>query len=171
MRGEWVDPALGRTTLEECVRRYQAGRHNIRPSTAVRDESYFRNLVVPRLGTRTLASFDPQVIREWVAGLVADGYTPATIRKAYQLLAAALNLAVDDGLIVRSPCRGVSLPKIEASEKRFLDHDETELLASTIHPRYRAFVLTGAIYRAAPRRAVRPPGRSAGSSSTNAAGD
>ena len=37
VRGEWVDPALGRTTLEECVRRYQAGRHNIRASTAVRD--------------------------------------------------------------------------------------------------------------------------------------
>ncbi len=143
-RGDWIDPALGRTTVSEWVERYHAGRLNLRASTTNRDESYFRSLILPTFGPLPIAALEPQPIREWVAKLDSDGYAPATTRKAYQLLAAALKLAVEDGLISRSPCRGVSLPKIEITEKRFLDHDEVDSLAAEIRPRFRVLVLCGA---------------------------
>lgn len=72
-------------------------------------------------------------------------YAPATVRKAYQLLAAALDAGVESGLIGRSPCRGVKLPRIETSaEIRFLDAAEISLLAGSIDSRYSAMVLAAA---------------------------
>lgn len=82
---------------------------------------------------------------QWVAELDAQGYAPATVRKAYQLLAAALDAAVEFGLIGRSPCRGVRLPKLETTaEIRFLDAAEISLLADAIDSRYSAMVLAAA---------------------------
>lgn len=46
--------------------------------------------------------------------------------------------------MVRSPCRRVSLPKIERTEMRFLSIEEVESLSAAIDPRYRVFVLAGA---------------------------
>ena len=79
-----------------------------------------------------------------MAALERDGYAPATIAKAYQIISRAFRVAVTDGLIPRSPCREIKLPKVEADEKRFLSPTEVEELAEAIDPRYRALVLTGA---------------------------
>ena len=67
-----------------------------------------------------------------------------TVRKAYQIVSRAFRIAVTDGIITRSPCREVKLPKIENPERRFLSPGEVEELADTIQARYRALVLTGA---------------------------
>jgi integrase len=92
-----------------------------------------------------IGSIQPIHVAQWVADLDARGYAPATVRKAYQLLAAALDAAVESGLIGRSPCRGVKLPRIETSaEIRFLDAAEISLLAGTIDSRYSAMVLAAA---------------------------
>jgi integrase len=79
-----------------------------------------------------------------VASLRDQGLAPATTRKAYQLSAAALAAAVDNGLIPLSPCRKVELPQIETPEMRFLEPEEIKLLAETIDEQYRAIVLTAA---------------------------
>ena len=76
--------------------------------------------------------------------LVAEDYAPATIRHAYQLLGRICNDAVTAGLIARSACRDVNLPKIRDTERRFLSPTEITDLADTIHPRYRALVITAA---------------------------
>jgi integrase len=52
--------------------------------------------------------------------------------------------AVDAGMIAQSPCRRISLPKIEREEMCFLTPVEIARLADAIRPRYRALVLVGA---------------------------
>jgi hypothetical protein len=47
-------------------------------------------------------------------------------------------------MIAQSPCRRVSLPKIEREEMRFLTPVEIARLADAIRPHYRALVLVGA---------------------------
>jgi integrase len=91
-----------------------------------------------------LGSIRPNEIRSWAGGLVAEGLAPATAKKVVQLLSAALEQAVDDGVIVRSPVRGVSLPTTTPREMRFLSHEEIALLADAIDPRHRALVITAA---------------------------
>jgi integrase len=83
-------------------------------------------------------------VAQWVTALDAGGLSPATTRKAYQLLSAALNAAVDNGLISLSPCRNVELPRLQNPEMRILEPGEIKVLAERIDPRYRAMVLTAA---------------------------
>ncbi len=76
--------------------------------------------------------------------LSAKGLAADTVRKIVQAFASGIEAAVEDGLIPRSPARGVPLPKAERHEMRFLDVDQVYRLADAIDPQYRAFVLAGA---------------------------
>jgi integrase len=91
-----------------------------------------------------LVEVQPVAVQQWVAELNAAGYAPATIRKAYEILGRIFTVAVESRLLPRSPCQGVKLPRIEQTEKRFLSPAEIENLAVTIHPRFRALVITAA---------------------------
>ena len=44
-------------------------------------------------------------VRRWHKKLLDNGVSPVTAAKAYRLLRAVMNTAVDDGLIRRNPCR------------------------------------------------------------------
>ena len=145
LRGRYTDPRMARTPLAEWMAEYQATRVNLGLQTQARDEATVRNHILPSLGPWLIGSIQPIHVAQWVAGLDARGYAPATVRKAYQLLAAALDAAVESGLIGRSPCRGVKLPKLETTgEIRFLDASEISHLAAAIDSRYSAMVLAAA---------------------------
>ncbi|HEX9643178.1 MAG TPA: tyrosine-type recombinase/integrase [Acidimicrobiia bacterium] len=144
LRGQWTDPRLTRITFGEWNTRVQAGRVNLAASTRESDGSVIRSLILPTFEHFALSAIEPGHVRAWIAELVAAGYSPSTIRRAYTLLQLALELAVEDGRLARSPCRRIALPRIEQSEKRFLSIEEVEHLAGAIRPRYRAMVLTGA---------------------------
>ena len=140
-RGQWRDPAHGRTLLAEWVEEWWSTTVNLRPSSRARDESYIRNHVLPRFGPIQLGRITQLDVRAWVAELDARGLAPATVQKAYQTLGKIMEAAVDGGLIPASPCHKVPLPKIETVEMRFLTPEEIGRLAGSIAPRYRAFVL------------------------------
>jgi integrase len=74
----------------------------------------------------------------------AKGLAPATVHKCYQVLSKILAAAVEGGMIARSPCRQVPLPKVERAEMRFLTVAEVRCLAVAVGPGYRALILLGA---------------------------
>ena len=143
-RGDWTDPHLGRITVAEWAYQVEASRLNRRRSTIARDDSYLRSFILPSFADHTLVQVQPVAVQQWVAKLNTAGYAPATIRKAYELLARIFTAAVDSGLIARTPCRGVKLPKIEQSDKRYLTPAEIQNLADVIDLRFQALVLTAA---------------------------
>jgi integrase len=142
IKGEWTDPAAGKIRFGEWALQVDETRPNRRESTRARDASYLKNLVLPTFGDVEIAAVHPNNIRVWIADLQDQGYAPATIAKAYQILSRAFRVAVSDGLIARTPCREIKLPKNDRDEKRFLTAAEAEDLANAIDPRYRALVLT-----------------------------
>ncbi len=144
LRGRYADPRLGKTRLVAWLTEWQSTRMNLSPATRLRDEASIRNHVVPELGDVPIGQIQPVHVAQWVLALNAKGLAPATTRKAYQLLSAALVAAVDNGLIPLSPCRNVKLPRLEKPEMRILESAEIKLLADVIDRRYRAMVLTAA---------------------------
>ena len=143
--GTYLDSALGRVRFDEWLPQAEAARINRRPSTRARDESYYRNLIVPTFGSIPLSSIQPLQVQHWIAGLAENGYASATIRKAYQLLCRTFDAAVQSGVISRTPCRGIQLPADNTAEmEEFLSPTEIHDLADAIHPRFRTLVLTGA---------------------------
>lgn len=144
VQGTWRDPDLEKISFRDWIEEWWDTTVDLRPSTRVRDEAYMRNHVMPVFGDVAIGDLNPRQIRQWVASLVAKGLAPATVRKAYQLLTKSLREAVEAGVLAHSPCRGISLPKIEVREMPALGPSEILVLAQTIDARYRALVLLAA---------------------------
>jgi integrase len=81
-----------------------------------------------------------------------------TTAKAYRLLKAILNTAVDDAIIRRNPCRIKGAGQEASAERPVLTIAEVYALADAIDQRYRALVLLGtfASLRWAELAALRP---------------
>lgn len=62
----------------------------------------------------------------------------------YALFGKSIRAAVAAGLIARSPCHDVSLPKVEQEEMRFLTPEEVARIADAMDDRRRALVLVAA---------------------------
>jgi integrase len=69
------------------------------------------------------------------------GASATSTAKAYRLLKAILNTAVDDGLIRRNPCRIKGAGLDRSPERSVLTLHQVVALADAIGPRYRALIL------------------------------
>ncbi|MHB1509605.1 MAG: tyrosine-type recombinase/integrase [Acidimicrobiales bacterium] len=143
IRNHWTDPRSGRQLFGEWAEEWWGTVVNLRPTTRERDRGYINRYVLPTFGDFELSRITHLQVRSWVAEL-SSGLAPATVDKAFQLLAKVLAAAVDAQLIGASPCARVPLPKIERQEMRFLSPEQVRDLADAIAPRYRALVLVGA---------------------------
>ena len=147
-RGDWVDPALAAESFGAVSDAWLKSRRAVADSTAARDESYFRNLILPYLADLELRHISVEVLDDWVHDLdEVEGKAPATVRKAFQLAAAVLDRAVVLRKLPANPARvgeAISLPAMSEVEMRFLTVDEVHELADAIEGRYRALVLTAA---------------------------
>jgi integrase len=146
LRGEWVDPRLGKMTFAEWVEKWQATEGRLRPSTRAQHRSILANHILPEFGRSRLLVIRQEDVAAWAAQLVATGLAPATVLKAYQVFSQLMAAAVVAGRIPRSPCVGVRrlLPEVQEAEMRFLTEDQVLQLAEAMDERYRVFVLLGA---------------------------
>jgi hypothetical protein len=65
----------------------------------------YRKYIEQTLYDHLLSDITPGTVRAWRAELIAGGIAATMVAKAYRLLRAVLNTAVDDELIRRNPCR------------------------------------------------------------------
>jgi integrase len=93
------------------------------------------------LGSKAVADIKEPQVRRWRKGLLDEGTSPITTAKAYRLLKAIMNTAVDDGLIRRNPCRIKGAGQEKSPERPVLTAHEVFRLADAIDPRYRALIL------------------------------
>jgi integrase len=139
-RGNWIDPAAGRTTLSVWFEEWFAtNRSAWRASTASRNEVGIRRHWIPRLGDRELAAITPRHVQRVVNELVED-FAPTTVRSYYGSFRSLMGAAVDMELIGRNPCRGIRLPVAKAKEKRVLTPPELHRLADAVGPQWRAMI-------------------------------
>ena len=80
-------------------------------------------------------------VRAWRHALLESGVNAVTVAKAYRLLKAIFNTAVDDGLIRRNPCRTVGAGQERSAERPVLTVEQVGRLAEAIGARYQALVL------------------------------
>jgi len=84
----------------------------------------------------------PTDVRAFVSELAAEGLSPGSVRKVYNVLRRLFRAAEESGVIGRSPCVGIDLPPLPKKEMRFLTAVELERLATEIGPRYGPLILT-----------------------------
>ena len=101
-------------TVAEYVARYidsKAKAGNIDRSTSNGYRGMLARQIEPyaEVGGAELGTLDPSTVAEWV-GKLSERYAPVTVRKAFNLLRAAMGEAVDRDVIAKDPTRTVKPP-------------------------------------------------------------
>lgn len=113
-------------------------------TTRERNGSALRLHILPTFAKVVLREITTPQIRRWRAGLLESGVGEATVAKAYQILRAIMNTAVDDEVIQRNPCRIKGAGAAKTAERPFLDVTEVFQLADAVPARFRVFILLAA---------------------------
>lgn len=143
LRGEWTDPLLGRVPFGEYGQRWIT-EHRLGERTREEYRSLWRHHVAPYLGHIELAELSTGTIRSWRANLLGDGRSEDRTAKAYRLVRAILNTAVDDGRIKRNPCRIKSAGEHRTAERATASVAQVYALAERMPDRFRVLVLAAA---------------------------
>lgn len=141
IKDNWLNPDIGRVLFADYARAWVAERPSLRPKTLQLYEGLVRIHLSPGLGSFAVADITAPRIRRWRQNLLDSGVGPVTVAKAYRLLKAILNTAVDDGLIRRNPCRIKGAGQEHSPERPVLTLTEVFDLADAFDRRYRLLIL------------------------------
>jgi integrase len=136
--GQYVDPARSRVTVGSWADLWLDAQTDLAPKTRERYEGILSRHIRPRWGSVPLASVTHAEVQRWLSRLEL---APASVRKTHRVLSMALAYAVKDGRLAVNPAAGVSLPRVQQAERRFLTHQQVAELADACGSEYRLPVL------------------------------
>ncbi|MFF9687283.1 tyrosine-type recombinase/integrase [Streptomyces sp. NPDC014623] len=142
-RGQWEDPDKGVVPFTTYADAWLRDR-KLADRSRERNEAVIRLHITPTFGSGSLADVTTSRVRAWRGKLLAAGVGEPTVVKAYQVLRAIMNTAVDDELIRRNPCRVKGADRYDVPERPVLTVAEVYAAADAIAPRYRLLVLLAA---------------------------
>ena len=94
-RGEWIDPALRRTSFDEWASAWWATTVRLRPTTRRGYHQLLHGHVLPYFGARPLASIDFMDIEEFIAAKLNEARLgPKRIRDVVSVISLVMKAAV-----------------------------------------------------------------------------
>ena len=133
-RGAWIDPSAGEVDFADWSAGWLRGLI-LKPKTRDGYESLLRSRVLPRFGPMPIARITPGEVRAWITDMSDEGLSAARIRQARQVLHAALEVAVADGLLARNPTERVKPPTVHRRRQLFLTAGELAALSEACEDR------------------------------------
>jgi integrase len=138
---QWMDPDAGAVPFDEYAQSWIDERPGLRPKTLELYRYLLRSQLDPVFTAWPVRDIREPHVRRWHKDRWDAGASSITVAKAYRLLRAVMNTAVDDGLIPRNPCRIKGGGQEKSPERPVLTIAQVFSLADTITPRYRGLVL------------------------------
>lgn len=138
--GSYIDPTAGKVSFAVVASEWLNG-YDMESSTVDRAVTALRSQILPVWGSVSIGRIDHLGVASWVKEL-RKAYSPATVRRALQVMNMVLTAAVRSRLITVNPCSGVLIPKTgrQANKARAIDRDTFEGLLSNA-PRNRRVLL------------------------------
>jgi hypothetical protein len=135
-KGDWRDPAGGRTAFKDWAEQW-AAQLATRTASRRTTEYQLHKHVIPRFGRQRLGQINRLAVQEWVRDLSSSGLADESVKFLYRLLATIMAAAVDEDLIARSPCRKVHLPTRRPRRRPvILDTQQAERFITTVEPEH-----------------------------------
>lgn len=142
-RGIFTDPGQGRRKFNDVADKWRATKRGIRPRTRINIEGRLENHIRPAFGQRRINSIRPEDVRLFLAELEDKGLSASTIKAIFQTFSQIMATAEIDGIIGRTPCVGLTLPRDRSKkEMHFTTPDKIGQLAEAVDPRFRMLILT-----------------------------
>jgi integrase len=145
-RGDWLDPEAGKVRFGDYATSW-VNDHVLKPRTAELYRGLLKNHLAPTFGNVDLGDIREADIRRWRKERLDTGrrqarpFGPVTVAKAYRMLHAIMNTAVEDGLIRRNPCRIKGAGQEHSQERPVIPVGTLLRLLDEVPPRYRALLL------------------------------
>jgi integrase len=138
---DWVNPDSGKVPFMAYATTWVAER-KLSDTTRERYEGIVRNHFAPAFEESTVAGIKEATVRRWRSELLARKVGEPTVAKAYRLLRAIYNTAVDEDRIVkRNPCRIKGAGEDNSAERPVLTIRQVYAVADAMQPRYRMLIL------------------------------
>ena len=144
LEDDWIDPDAGNVFVPAYVETWIGENTALRPKTVKIYRGLLRSHIAPHLATVTVGEMTFARVRRWRKKLIDSGVSAITVAKAYRLLRAVFNTAVDDEMIKRNPCRIKGAGNEDSPERPVLTVAEVYALADAVGLRYRSLILLAA---------------------------
>jgi integrase len=106
-RGDWIDPALRRTSFNEWASAWWTTTVRLRPTTRRGYHQLLHGHVLPYFGGRPLASIDYMDVEEFIAAKLNEGRLgPKRIRDAVSVVSLVMKASVQSGVRRDNPAAG-----------------------------------------------------------------
>jgi len=139
--GRWRVPELNQVTVGEWAEQwFDPASRSWKAKTRSTYRSVLDRMIKPVFGHRALSSLRPLDVSRWVADL-ADRLSPSQVRQAYRLFSQIMKAAVENDLLVQTPCRSVRLPRLPEAAPTILTAEQVNRLAAHCEPADRVLVL------------------------------
>ena len=145
-RGDWIDPEHAGVLFGNYAEQWLQDRV-LKVRTADLYQSLLCNHLLPAFGAVRLSDIDEAAVRRWrkerldTGARAARSFGPVTVAKAYRLLHAIFETAVDDQMIRRNPCRIEGAGREDSPERDVVSLPVVFAIADALPVRYRAMVL------------------------------
>ena len=135
LRGDYRDPALGRTTFGHWAERWFATTSTLKTKTRLSYRGVLDNHLLPAFGQDAIGGIDTPAVRTYLTEQIACGKPKGTVSKFRAVFGLVMKTAVDGGAIRANPVLGIRLGTTAKQEKVFLTPDQIADLAHAIaHP-------------------------------------
>jgi integrase len=141
VRGAWIDPMAGKIKFRQYAKSWLTTKADVSARTMINIEGRLKNHAFPHFGEMEMSSVRPSDVRAFVAKLTAAGKAPSTVKASYLTTAQVFDQAVLDGILLKTPCAGITLP-VEGrhEEMHFLTASQLNELGDAIDDRYGALI-------------------------------
>jgi integrase len=146
LRGDWIDPEHAGVLFGNYAEQWLQDRV-LKVRTAELYRGLLRNHLLPAFRDVRLSEIDEAAVRRWRKERLDTGsraqrtFGPVTVAKAYRLLHAIFETAVDDQMVRRNPCRIEGAAKEDSPEREIVSLPVVFAIADALPMRYRAMAL------------------------------
>lgn len=132
-------PKKAGVTVEAWVAHHIDHLTGVEPRTRHEYRGILRNDIAPALGAIPLAALSRDDISQWIEDMRESGSSGKTISRKHVILSAALNRAVEDGVLAANPAARMRLPRTERRQQRYLTTEEFDRLLTEVPESWRPF--------------------------------
>ncbi|MET9412645.1 tyrosine-type recombinase/integrase [Streptomyces klenkii] len=143
-RGQYVDPAVGKVSFKDYATMW-LGAQTTEQSTIDAIDQRLRLHIFPHIGSRAMSAFLPGHIRAWCRALQDAGLAQSYQRVIFANVSAIFAAAVDDGVILKNPCRASTVrpPKRDTRKLKVWPEERVFAVREALPAPYRHVVDLG----------------------------
>ncbi|HXH78182.1 tyrosine-type recombinase/integrase [Nocardioides sp.] len=140
VRGDYVDPQAGRTTVAVYAASWEAIQVSSEGTRRIVDNA-LRLHVLPVLGGHKIATVRRSHVQALVKELEGKGLSAGSVRNIYEVVARLFDAAAEDRVIASTPCRRIALPKGDGAEVVPPALEQIEAIRSHLDERWQVIPL------------------------------